>query len=493
MIFLFIIVPLVMASLLPLVGKISKRFLPDLLANATMLFLLVYAVVSARPLVAGGGVVQQAFWFGAPLNIRLLLDGFSLFMLFTISLVSFTVTLYSIDYMEHYGAKADYYALLLLMIAGMNGLVLASDLFNIYIFLEVAAIASYALVAFGRGHDELEASFKYLMLSAVASAFILLSIAIIFALTGGVSFGTVAHGLETLNVRFVVGFCSALFLMGFGLKAALVPFHSWLPDAHPSAPAPISAMLSGVLIKVSGVYAMMRVFLNVFGLTPALTTILSILGIASIFVGALAALGQNDIKRMLAYSSISQIGYVVLGFAIGTPLGILGGLFHLFNHALFKSLLFLNAGAIERSTGTRSLDKMGGLAKVMPVTAGTSAVGSLSIAGVPPLNGFWSKLLIIIALVQAKMVALAVLAVLGSVVTLWYYLVLQHQAFFGKLNESWKAVKEAPFWMSASTILLALLCIAVGLAFPVVIHSWLQPAADILGKGVGVAMSFIGF
>ena len=174
MIFLFIIIPLLLASLMPLLGKISKRFLPDLLANATMLFLLVFSVIYAKPLIANGGVIQQAFWFGAPLNIRLLLDGFSLFMLFTISLVSLAVTLYSIDYMEHYGAKANYYALLLLMIAGMNGLVLATDLFNIYMFLEVAAVASYALVAFGLGHDELEASFKYLMLSAVASAFILL-------------------------------------------------------------------------------------------------------------------------------------------------------------------------------------------------------------------------------------------------------------------------------------------------------------------------------
>jgi multicomponent Na+:H+ antiporter subunit D len=493
MLFLFIIVPLLLAGLLPLLGKLSKRVLPDLLASAAMLFLLVLAVVSAKPLIAGGGIIQQAFWFGAPLNIRLLLDGFSLFMLFTISLVSFAVTVYSINYMDHYGAKANYYALLLVMIAGMNGLVLSSDLFNIYIFLEMAAVASYALVAFGRGHDELEASFKYLMLSAVASAFVLLSIAVIFGVTGGVSFGTVAQGLKTLNIKYVVGFCSGLFLAGFGLKAALVPFHSWLPDAHPSAPAPISAMLSGVLIKVSGVYAMMRIFLNVFGLTPALTTVLTVMGIVSIFVGALAALGQNDIKRMLAYSSISQIGYVVLGLGIGTPLGLIGGLFHLFNHALFKSLLFLNAGAIEQSTGTRSLDKMGGLAKVMPLTAATSAIGSLSIAGVPPLNGFWSKLLIIIALVQAKMYVLAVLAVLGSVITLWYYLVLQHQAFFGKLNEAWKGVREAPFWMSAATVLLALLCVVTGLAFPFVIKSWLQPAADILGQGVGVALNFIGF
>jgi multicomponent Na+:H+ antiporter subunit D len=488
MIFIFIIIPLLLASLMPLLGKISKRFLPDLLANATMLFLLVFSVIYAKPLIAKGGVIQQVFWFGTPLNIRLLVDGFSLFMLFTISLVSLAVTLYSIDYMEHYGAKANYYALLLLMIAGMNGLVLATDLFNIYLFLEVAAVASYALVAFGLGHDELEASFKYLMLSTVASAFILLSITILFGLTGGV-----ASGLQMLNIKYVVGFCSALFLMGFGLKAAIVPFHSWLPDAHPSAPAPISAMLSGVLIKVSGVYAMMRIFLNVFGLTPALTTVLSVLGMVSIFVGALAALGQKDIKRMLAYSSISQVGYVVLGFAIGTPLGILGGLFHLFNHALFKSLLFLNAGAVEQSTGTRSLDKMGGLAKRMPLTAATSAVASLSIAGIPPLNGFWSKLLIIIALVQAHMYVLAFLAVLGSVITLWYYLVLQRNAFFGQLHETWKTVKEAPFWMSASTIMLALLCIVTGLLFPLIIKSWLQPATDILSGGVGVALNFLGF
>jgi multicomponent Na+:H+ antiporter subunit D len=237
----------------------------------------------------------------------------------------------------------------------------------------------------------------------------------------------------------------------------------------------------------------MRVFLNVFGLTPALSSVLSVLAMASIFVGALAALGQKDIKRMLAYSSISQIGYVILGFAIGTPLGILGGLFHLFNHALFKSLLFLNAGAVEQSTGTRALDRMGGLAKRMPLTAATSAVGSLSIAGVPPLNGFWSKLLIIIALVQARMHVLAFLAVLGSVVTLWYYLVLQRNAFFGQLNDTWKAVKEAPFWMSAATVVLALLCVAVGLAFPFLIQSWLQPATDVLSGGVGVALNFLGF
>jgi multicomponent Na+:H+ antiporter subunit D len=470
--FLFIGVPLVLASIMPLIGKISKRVLPDLLTNLALLFLLVYSLTFGRHMLAGGSSIQQLFWFGEPIHIILALDGFSLFMLFTVSLVGLCVSLFSVDYMEHYGAKANFQALFLIMVAGMNGLVLSTDLFGIYLFLEVAAVASYGLVAYGLGHDELEASYKYLMLSAVASAFILLSIALIFGMTGRLDLGGAAEGLKTLDGKTVTGFCIALFLAGFGLKAAIVPFHSWLPDAHPSAPAPISAMLSGLLIKVSGIYALTRIFFNVFGMNPALSTVL-------------LALRQNDIKRMLAYSSVSQIGYILLGIGLGTPLGLLGALFHVFNHAVAKALLFLDSGSIERATGTRSLEKMGGLAKRMPFTAATSVIGSLSIAGVPPLNGFWSKLIILIALVEAKQYGVALVAVLASVMTLWYYLLIQRRAFFGKLNETLKDVKEAPFWMTASTLVLGLICIAVGILFPVMIRSWLKPAADILSTSMG--------
>ena len=401
MIFLFIALPLVVAGLLPLLGKVSKRVLPDALANAVLLFLLVESVLMGKQLAASGPYVRTFSWLGEPVNLRLAVDGFSLFMLFTVSLVGLCAGIFSIDYMKHYGSKANYYALFLVMIAGMNGLVLSADLFNVYIFLEVAAVASYALVAFGLESDELEASFKYLMLSVVASAFILIAIAVLFGVTGDVSFAAVARGLQDTDSRWVVAACSALFIMGFGLKAALMPFHAWLPDAHPSAPAPISAMLSGLLIKVSGVYALTRIFFNVFGLTPALSTVLMSLATLSMVAAAFLALGQKDLKRMLAYSSISQVGYIVLGLGLGTPLGIAGGLFHLINHALAKGLLFLNSGSVQQATGTRNLDEMGGLAKRMPVTAATNLVGSLSIAGVPPLNGFWSKLIIIIALVQA--------------------------------------------------------------------------------------------
>jgi multicomponent Na+:H+ antiporter subunit D len=491
--FLFVALPLVVAGVLPLVGKISKKVLPDLMANSVFIVLLALVFFEGRGLVGAMASVQQLSWLGEPVNIRLILDGFSLFMLFAVSLVGLAISIFSIDYMDHYGSKANFYALLLVMIAGMNGLLLAADLFQVYLFLEVAAIASYALVAFGLEHDELEASFKYLMLSAVASVFIMLAVTVIFGLTGSLGFESVSQGLRALDRTPLVGLCAAFFIMGFGLKAALVPFHAWLPDAHPSAPAPISAALSGLLIKVSGVYALTRVFISVFGLPPALSTVLMYLGVISMVVAAFLALGQTDIKRMLAYSSISQVGYIVLGIGLGTPLGILGGLFHLFNHALAKSLLFLNSGSLQMSTGTRNLNEMGGLAKRMPVTAGTNLVGALSISGVPPLNGFWSKLIIIVALVQANQWAFAIIAVLASVLTLWYYLLIQRKAFFGKLNERWQSVKEAPFWMTVSTVLLALLCIATGIFFAATINSWVRPAADALAGGVQTVLSLVGF
>jgi multicomponent Na+:H+ antiporter subunit D len=339
-------------------------------------------------------------------------------------------------------------------------------------------------VAFGLGYDELEASFKYLMLSVVASAFALLSITIIFGMTGSLNFQAVAQALQDLNARYVIGVCAAFFIMGFGLKAALVPFHAWLPDAHPSAPAPISAMLSGLLIKVSGIYALFRITFSLFGMTPLLSQVLMAVGTISIVVAALLALGQKDIKRMLAYSSISQVGYIVLGLALGTPLGIAGGLFHLFNHAVAKGLLFLNSGSIQHITGTRNLEELGGLGKRAPITAGTNLVGALSIAGVPPLAGFWSKLIIIIALIQAKQLGYALIAILASILTLWYYLLIQRKAFFGKISEKWLQIKEAPFWMSAANIILALICILVGIFFTPVFKTWISPAAEALARGI---------
>jgi multicomponent Na+:H+ antiporter subunit D len=288
-------------------------------------------------------------------------------------------------------------------------------------------------------------------------------------------------------------FIAVLFLAGFGLKAAIVPFHAWLPDAHPSAPASISAMLSGVLIKVLGIYSLVRIFFNIFGATKSMLMILTVLGATSLLVGVFLAIGQWDFKRLLAYHSISQIGYVILGIALGTPLGILGGLFHLFNHSIFKSLLFLNSGAVEYATGTRDLKKMSGLKEKMPVTAVTSWVASMAISGIPPFNGFWSKLIIIFACIQAGRIGLALVAVIGSILTLASFMKVQKFVFFGKLNKALDKIKEVPAFMRLAMVMLGVICLAGGiLLIPQISENFIKPACDVLISGTQYTFAVLG-
>ncbi|MFB0526348.1 MAG: complex I subunit 5 family protein, partial [bacterium] len=414
---LFVAIPLGSAFVVSLLGKKLRGF-PDIFSNLATFSLLFLSLFSLLLIKQFGTVVYKVGGWIPPIGICMVLDSLTSFMLVTVNLIAFLVTIFSISYMKRYTAKWKFYTLFLLMLTGMNGVVVTGDMFNLFVFLEIGAISSYTLVAFGVEHEELEASFKYMVMGSLASSFILLGIALLYSYTSSLNMADISRSLAETGGGQIVLFVSVLFLMGFGLKAAIVPFHAWLPDAHPSAPAPISAMLSGVLIKALGVYALARIFFNVLGMTAISSSILMVLGTISMVIGGLLALGQDDIKRLFAYSSISQIGYVVLGIGMGTTLGILAGLFHLFNHATFKSLLFLNSGSIEYATGTRDLRKMGGLTSKMPVTGYSSLVGSMSISGIPPFSGFWSKLLIILAAIEAKHFIFASIAVLVSILTL---------------------------------------------------------------------------
>jgi formate hydrogenlyase subunit 3/multisubunit Na+/H+ antiporter MnhD subunit len=203
-------------------------------------------------------------------------------------------------------------------------------------------------------------------------------------------------------------------------------------------------------------------------------------GIISAVVGALAALTQSNFKRMLAYSSISQVGYIVLGLGAGTALGLAGAVFHLFNHAVFKTLLFVNASAVEKETGTVDMDKLGGISKLMPVTGTTSVIAFLSTAGIPPLSGFWSKLLIIVALYKAGFPVIAAIAVAASLLTLAYFLSMQRRVFFGKLAEGLGSIKEGNFWVLVPSVVLALLTIALGVGIPWLFETFLVPIRSIL-------------
>ncbi len=485
----FICLPLVAALVMIPAAKWNRK-LPDVIGNSVMIFLAAAAIALYffRPL--SSVMIYRIGGFTVPMGMDLILDGLSHLLILIINCVACIAAFYSISYMEKYTGKEKYYALFLLMVAGLNGAVLTGDLVTLFIFLELSSISSAALVAFGTEADELEASFKYLVMGAVASAFILLAIALIYGMTGTLNMAQAAISLPICS-SYAKVIAVVLFLVGFGTKAAVAPFHAWLPDAHPAAPAPISAMLSGVLIKALGIYSIIRIIYNVIGITYGISDVMLFLGALSIIWGSFLAIGQWDMKRLFACSSISQIGYIVMGLGLATPLGVMGGLFHLLNHAIFKPLLFLTAGAVEYSTGTRDMKKLGGLGGSMPVTSRASMIGSLAISGVPPFNGFWSKLFIIVACVQAGRIWLALIAVLGSIATLAYSLKVQKYSFFGT-STAVKAAKEVPATMMISMTVLAILCFVCGLFFPFVIAFLINPALSVAASGIAYSHSVLG-
>jgi len=490
---IFVVIPLVAAFALPVFGRKFKSA-ATLFANLVTIFIL---ACSIAVMAAGRSDVYQVGRWSIPLGINLVLDGLSSLLLLVISVVSAAAMLFSTRYMERYTAKSKYLSLFMLMVAGMNGVVLSGDIFNLFVFLEITSLASYALVAFGCEHEELEAAFKYMVLGSIASTLVLFGIALVYGNTGTLNMAYMSQFIAQNGLNKGLSFALVLFITGFGLKAALVPFHAWLPDAHPSAPAPISAMLSGVIIKALGIYALARVVFNIFGITTEVAWVLLILGILSMVMGAFLAIGQWDLKRLMAYSSISQVGYCVLGIGLGglliatggdikwAALAILGGLFHLANHAVYKSLLFLTSGSIEMSTGTRDMNLLGGLAERMPVTRAAATIASASIAGVPPFSGFWSKLLLVIAAVGAHYYWIAAIIVFVSLCTLIMYLKVQRYVFLGELPDNLSQTSEQKGTMLIAMGFLACLCVLMGLLLiPSLRVHILEPAVKVLTDGV---------
>jgi multicomponent Na+:H+ antiporter subunit D len=480
---IYIVIPFAGGFLITLLGNRSQRFVLYL-AIVTVLGQLLTAVgligVIHRQgiLVYCTGVGRSTVW------ISLVLDGFSALMSIIVSFMAFLIVVFSVDYIKRFTSTWKFYALFLFLIAGMNGVIMTGDIFNLYVFFEITSVATIALIAFGVERHQFEAAFKYAIMSVMGSFFILLAIAFVYSFTSSLNMAQIAHVFSHSGRTNIGMMISVLFIMGFGLKAALVPFHAWLPDAHPSAPAPVSAVLSGVLIKVLGFYTIGRIFYNVIGVTPDILGIFMFLGTVSMVVGGLLAIGQWDIKRLLACSSISQMGYVFLGIGLGTPLGILGAVFHVFNHSMMKSLLFLNAGAIEYATGTRDLRKLGGLGHKMPVTGITQFVGAMSVSGVPPFNGFWSKLIIIIAAVQAGRIGYAAWALVASLLTLGALMKVVRYGFRGPLKPELAHIKEVPILMRLPMEVLAVGCVlGGGLLIPGIRELFLTQAVNVIVHG----------
>ena len=499
---LMVAIPLGAAFIIPVFALLRRV---RLCAPLAILATAALAVLSLRLLAAEHCV---SMWVGGwtpekATGIVLVADGLTRLMLVVVNVISFVAILFAFSYMKDYTRVHLFYSPLLLMVAGMNGVVVSGDLFNIYVFMEVAAVASYALVGFGVDSEELEAAFKYLVMSAVASAFILLGIGIVYSLTGTLNLAQIADQSGAIGDNNALWLAMGLFLAGFGLKSAMVPFHAWLPDAHPSAPAPVSAMLSGLLIKASGVYVLARLVFNVMGVTQAFAVALMAMGMLSMVVGVLLAVGQWDFKRLLAYHSVSQMGYIVLSLGIGAEqlvagntsiaaLALFAGLFHLVNHSVFKSLLFLCSGSVVYGTGRRDLPELGRIQDKMPFTSLCTRVSALSISGVPPFNGFFSKLLIVIAVVWAGHPVLGLLTVLVSFVTLLSFTKVQRYLLEGEAPARLSGLKESPASMLVAMALLAILCVGLGILVPLYRADLLDPAAEALQAGLGYAREVLG-
>jgi proton-translocating NADH-quinone oxidoreductase chain N len=394
----------------------------------------------------------------------LAVDMVSAFFILPILLVGLASSIYSASYMDHDTGLNSYYTLLSAMILGMVGVVSAGDFFTFFLFWEIMSISSYALVAFRKDRWEpVEAGFKYLVMSSAGSALMLSGIAIIYGIVGTLNFAGIALATRTPTLAsdpWII-LAISLLIVGFGIKAAIAPMHTWLPDAHPAAPSPISSLLSGVMIK-TGIYGLLRFYILFQTLHVYWGFILSILAFLTMFIGNLTAMFQTDIKRLLAYSSIAQVGYITFALSIGTVQSISAGLLHVFNHAMMKGLLFMAAGAFYHATGSRDISVLEGIGRRMRVTGILLSIGLLAIAGMPGLNGFVSELLIVSAAIQRELYIQATLTILNFVISVAYYLRLLQRIMLREPKGEVLKVEEAPATMIAGMVILTSLCIFVG-------------------------------
>lgn len=463
--------------LVPLFGIIGLNLLPRNIARRVA-FWFAAVIFMAQILLAV--VREPAFLtemfnrFDSIFRLKFYGDALSYVMLLCIGIVSLSSLIVARSAIRDREEAFKFINILITASIGMSGIVMVKDIFSLYVFLEIAALSSFILIAFNKDINGLEGAFKYLILSAVATILMLVSIAILLLGSPDTTFSSL-HSAVTGSHSYMITFAVGLFICGLFIKGGLVPFHGWLPDAYMSAPAPVSILLAGVMTKACGIYTLMRIVASVFGFTDPIRNTMMLIGTISILVGAFAALGQTNFKRMLAYSSISQVGYIILGAGTGTFLGLAGAVFHLFNHAIFKGLLFVNSAALEEKVGTNDMGRMGGLSARMPVTGTTSVIAMLSASGVPPLAGFWSKLLIVIALWQIGHYAYAAIAILASVLTLAYFLYMQRQIFFGKLAQGLEGVREGGLNLTLTASVLAVITVGAGLAFPYIYNYFLLP------------------
>ncbi len=476
------------AFLVEIFGSRNKT-VRNILAVGAAAIAFAEIVALIKPVMLDGQVIS--YWMGSwePVNgyaigIGYEIDQLNLFFALLVVSTFLFSGIYSLKYMERDHHLGHYYTLYLMLSGSVLGLVLTGDIFNMFVMIEIMTFACVALAAFrSRQKGALEASFKYLVIGSMGSSFTLFGITLLYAQCHTLNMAQLSSILSTTHTPTTT-LALGMLVAGFGVKAYLVPFHTPAADSYTVAPASVSMMFSGMVNK-AGVYGMIRLLYIIFRSmdSTAVQTLLTIIGTVTMFVGVTMALSQHDFKRLLAFHSISQIGYVITAAGLGTALGLTGGLFHAMNHTLFKGLLFLCAGAVFYATGSTNLDELGGLSKRMPKTTICFLVGAFSIAGLPPFNGFASKWMIYQATYEKAVTTghigyalVTVVALVVSVMTLASFIKVTQAVFFGQTPLTCRKAKEVPFAMRLPMWIMSVLCLLTGVCYEQVNKYLLTPA-----------------
>ncbi len=458
--------------------------------SVTVPMLMMFALI--KPVMLDGEILT--YWLGNwepvagwAFGICLEVDALSLFFALIVTVAVFASGIYSFTYMSHDDSLVNYYTLFLMLSGSVLGLVLSGDLFNVFVMIEIMTFTAVALTAFRTNYEgALEGAFKYLVVGSLGSTSVLIGIAMVYSQLHTLNLAQLSALIPQNGSNPVLLAAFAFLFMGFGTKAFLFPFHPLAADAHAVAPASISLMISGVLTKC-GVYGIIRLVYCLYQNMdqPFVQYLVTGFGAVSMFICVTMAFNQHNFKRLLAFHSISQVGYVITVVGLGSILGVSAGLYHAMNHTIFKGLLFLTAGAVQHQTGSLDLDRLGGLSKRMPRTTILFLIGAASISGLPPFNGFASKWMIYQATFQKGIesgnflfIFVCIIALITSVLTLASFIKVSQSVFFGQLPEEYKDVKEVPLAMRVPMWILAALCVVTGV-FPELVQKYLlQPAAN---------------
>ena len=469
---LLVTIPLMAA---PICLLLRQRELVRIFATAVSAGCLLMALTIIGHLQAEGvdalhtkKILYDTAGWAPPLGIQLKVDMLNAFILLIISGIATVVMPYGLGLPKTSGPQGKeyfFYAAMLLCLCGLIGITVTGDAFNVFVFIEIASLSSYTLISMGNTRNAKMAAFSYLVMGTIGGTFILTGIGFLFAATGTLNMIEITNRLPAVLDSSTTIVALAFITLGTCIKLAVFPLYQWLPNAYTYAPSKVSAFLSATATKVS-YYVLLRVFFGLFGAAFVfeklnLDDIFMVLGLVAMFVGSIAAIYQHNVKRLLAYSSVAQIGYMILGLSLLNQSGLTGGIVHLFNHALMKCGLFLAVGCIAYRIGSTQIADFGGLMRKMPITLWAFIVGGLSLIGVPGTVGFVSKWYLVLGAMQAELYSVAVLTLLSSLLAVIYIWRVVEVAVFQK-PETDVEVQEAPISMLVPTWILMIAAVYFG-------------------------------